>query len=59
MSAFSRPPSTGMITSLKLFTGLPVGADQARFERRGQAQAQLFAIAQAGQVEEILGLHEG
>jgi hypothetical protein len=38
---------------------LPVGADQARFKRRGQAQALLFAVTQAGEVEEILGLHEG
>ena len=38
---------------------LPVGADQARFERGSQAQALLFAVTQAGEVEEILGLHEG
>ncbi|MNP11002.1 hypothetical protein D3C76_1031700 [compost metagenome] len=36
-----------------------IGADQPGFKRRGQAVAQLFAIAQAGQVEKILGLHEG
>ncbi|MNI52663.1 hypothetical protein D3C73_1074630 [compost metagenome] len=36
-----------------------IGADQAGFERRCQALAQLFAVAQAGEVEEILGLHEG
>ena len=38
---------------------LPVRADQARFECRGQAQALLFAVTQAGEVKEILGLHEG
>ena len=36
-----------------------VGTDQSRFERRCQAVAQLFAVTQAGQVEKILGLHEG
>ncbi len=38
---------------------LAIGADQAGFEGRGQALAQLFAVAQACQMEEILGLHEG
>lgn len=38
---------------------LAVGADQACFERGSQAVAELFAVAQAGEVEEILGLHEG
>ena len=36
-----------------------VWADQMNFERGGQAQAELFAIAQAGHVEEILGLQQG
>ncbi|RMV63912.1 HTH-type transcriptional regulator glxA [Pseudomonas syringae pv. pisi] len=36
----------------------PVRADQARFEGGYQAIAQLLAVAQARQVEEILGLHD-
>ncbi|MNF86883.1 hypothetical protein D3C84_693340 [compost metagenome] len=39
--------------------GFTVGADHAGFESGSQAMTLLFAVAQAGQVEEILGLHEG
>ncbi|MCY1177041.1 hypothetical protein D3C81_1314340 [compost metagenome] len=38
---------------------LAVRADQAGFEYRLEAQAHLLAIAQAGQVEKILGLGKG
>ena len=41
------------------FYRFAIRADQARFERRRQAMAQLFAITQAGHMEKILGLHEG
>src|ERR1700712_5461 len=37
----------------------PVRAHQSRFESGFQAMPQLFAVAQAGQMEEILGLGEG
>src|SRR3546814_470660 len=37
---------------------LAVRADQTGFESRGEVKAELFAIAQAGHVEEILGLSE-
>ena len=36
-----------------------VGADQVNLEGRGQAQAELLAVAQAGHVEEVLGLQQG
>ena len=39
--------------------GLAVRAHQANFEHGLQAQAQLLAVTQAGEVEEILGLHQG
>lgn len=38
---------------------LPVGADKAGFKGWREAQALLFAVTQAGEVEKILGLHEG
>ncbi len=41
------------------FYRFAIRADQARFERRCQAVAQLFAVTQAGHMEKILGLHEG
>jgi len=47
-----------MAVPLKVFSRLAVGADQAGFESGGQVKADLPAIAQAGHVEEILGLHE-
>jgi len=37
---------------------LAVRADQTGFESRGEVKAELLAVAQAGHVEEILGLGE-
>jgi len=36
-----------------------VGADQACLESGGQALSQLLAVTQAGEVKEILGMHQG
>ena len=39
--------------------GLAIRADQACFEGRAQALAQLFAMTQAGEMKKVLGLHQG
>ncbi|MCY1543231.1 hypothetical protein D9M68_790380 [compost metagenome] len=38
---------------------LAVRADQVDLESRRRAESLLFAVAQAGHVEEVLGLHQG
>lgn len=50
-----------LLVTLAILTALrlSIGADQARFKPWRQAQALLLAVTQAGEVEEVLGLHEG